>query len=226
MTDADEAAEALILRGLATLMPGVPVVSEEQAGGVPAARGEPLFVLVDPLDGTREFIAGSTEFTVNLAIVADGVPVVGLVAAPALGLLWRGLATRGAQRMACGEPEGAVPISTRAWPAERALALVSRSHLDAASTALLDRFEPLGRAPCGSSLKFCRLAEGAADIYPRLAATSEWDIAAGHALLTAAGGSVSAPDGGPLHYGTAPDLRVAGFIACGDPVAMARIMKR
>lgn len=223
VTDADEAAEAVILKGLAMLMPGVPVISEEQASTREGARGAALFVLVDPLDGTREFVAGRDEFTVNLAIVADGVPVLGFIAAPALGLLWRGVASCGAQRMACNDPASAVPIASRAWPASGARALVSRSHLDAASMALLDRFGPLDRAPCGSSLKFCRLAEGTADIYPRLAPTSEWDIAAGHALLAAAGGAVTAPDGRALSYGMAADLRVPGFVACGDPAAHARL---
>jgi 3'(2'), 5'-bisphosphate nucleotidase len=225
VTAADEASEAILLEGLARLMPGIVVVSEEQDRHVMPAPGA-TFVLVDPLDGTREFIAGRDEFVVALGIIADGAPVAGILAAPARQLLWRGVVGRGAERLASpsgrtGEPER---IRTREWPGDSAAALVSRSHLDGASAALLDRLHVSHRQPCGSALKFCLLAEGSADIYPRLAPTSAWDVAAGHALLTAAGGTVVHADATPLLYGEGESsLRVADFCACGDPKAVARL---
>ena len=123
------------------------------------------------------------------------------------------------------DPSGAIAersaIRTRAWPAQR-VAAISRSHYDAASAEFLERFTPVTTLVFGSALKFCRLAEGAADIYPRLAPTSEWDVAAGHALLVAAGGAMTAPDGSALSYGGGNDYRVAGFVAWGDPTAVQR----
>jgi 3'(2'), 5'-bisphosphate nucleotidase len=215
VTAADEAAEAAILPGLGALR-GVPVVSEESARG--AHSGD--YLLVDPLDGTAEFLAGRDEYTVNIALVRDGAPVVGVVAAPALGLLWRG--ARGAAERLRIDPSGAIAersaIRTRAWPAQR-VAAISRSHYDAASAEFLTRVAPVTTLVCGSALKFCRLAEGAADIYPRLAPTSEWDVAAGHALVVAAGGAMTAPDGSALSYGASSDYRVPGFVAWGDPAA-------
>jgi 3'(2'), 5'-bisphosphate nucleotidase len=226
VTAADEAAEAVVLEGLSRLLPGVPVVSEERAGAL--CRSEqvlrPAFVLVDPLDGTRELVAGRDEYTVNVALVANDVPLLGVVAAPALGLIWRGAKDRGAERLGVTE-EGriagaATPIRTRAWPARDAAALVSRSHLDSNTSGLLDLFPGIVRRACGSALKFCRLAEGSADIYPRLAPTSEWDVAAGHAVLAAAGGVVLTPAGMPVAYGRpAESFRVPAFIALGDPAA-------
>jgi 3'(2'), 5'-bisphosphate nucleotidase len=220
VTDADHASEAVILDGLAQLLPGVPVISEEKLGTErpPALSGS--FILVDPLDGTREFIAGRDEYTVNVALIADGRPIAGIVSAPARGQLWRGIVGRGAERLGMDNENLSAPqpIHTRAWPQSGAVALVSRSHPDAATAALLARLPQTEAQPCGSSLKFCRIAEGAADLYPRLGPTSEWDIAAGHALVVAAGGKVSAPDGGELVYGRAPDnFRVPGFVAWGDP---------
>ena len=220
VTDADEAAEAVILDGLARLLPGVPVVAEESVAQQAPARLAGAFVLVDPLDGTKEFIAGRDEYTVNVALVRDRAPFAGLVAAPARGLLWRGVAGHGAERLAIdGESIGAPErIHVRQWPSSGAVALVSRSHRDAATEALLERLPPTSPESCGSSLKFCRVAEGTADIYPRLGPTSEWDIAAGHALVVAAGGLVTAPDGGPLAYGNGDrKFLVSGFIAWGDP---------
>lgn len=217
VTAADEAAEATILAGLARMLPAVPAVSEERAA--PAVGLDSVFILVDPLDGTREFIAGRAEFTVNIAVVISGIPVAGVVAAPALGLLWRGARDQGAERLGfeagnIGEPTA---ITTRRWPAANPIALVSRSHLDADSIAWLGRLPGIVRQPCGSSLKFCRLAEGAADIYPRLAPTCEWDVAAGHALLAAAGGTVLTRDGQSLRYGNAAGaFRLPAFVACGD----------
>lgn len=217
VTEADEAADAVLGEGLARLLPGIPVVSEE--GPRPAGALGAAFILVDPLDGTREFIAGRAEYTVNVAVIIDGRPVLGIVAAPALGLLWRGAAGASAERLTLDPAEGlgrAEPIHTRAR-ADGFVALVSRSHLDPRSAELLARLPVAETLACGSSLKFCRIAEASADLYPRLAPTSEWDIAAGDAVLTAAGGIVLGLDGAPLRYGhVAEGFRVPGFVAWGD----------
>jgi len=220
VTDADEAVEAVILDGLAKLLPELPVVAEERvASQAPPPLGG-TFVLVDPLDGTKEFIAGRDEYTVNLGIVSNSAPVAGIIAAPAQRRLWRGVVGFGAERLAlAGGDFGAVEnIHTRAWPSAGAVALVSRSHRDPATQPLLSRLPVAATESCGSSLKFCRVAEGSADVYPRFGSTSEWDIAAGHALVVAAGGAVAAPDGRPLAYGRSEtNFRVPGFIAWGDP---------
>jgi 3'(2'), 5'-bisphosphate nucleotidase len=226
VTAADEAAEAVLLEGLARLMPGVPVVSEEQvAAGHAPALGD-LFVLVDPLDGTREFVDGHDEFTVNVAVIVAGAPVAGLVGVPAQARIWRGLAGGGAERVV---GDLGTPIRARPWPGAEAVGLASRSHLDPASAALLARLG-LTPTPCGSALKFCRLAEGAADVYARLAPTSQWDIAAGHAVLAAAGGVVACPDGSNISYGdggnsgAAPRFGVPAFVACGDPALLPMLV--
>jgi 3'(2'), 5'-bisphosphate nucleotidase len=220
VTDADEAAEEEILRGLARLLPGMPVVAEESLGRQAARAPVGTFVLVDALDGTKEFVAGRHEYTVNVALISARTPIAGVVAAPGRGLLWRGIVGHGAERLAMDGGTAGAPerIKVRQWPSSGAVALVSRSHDDAATEALLERLPPTQRESCGSSLKFCRLAEGTADLYPRLGPTSEWDIAAGHALVVAAGGMVTAPDGGPLAYGNADrKFVVRGFVAWGDP---------
>jgi 3'(2'), 5'-bisphosphate nucleotidase len=225
VTAADEAAQAIILQRLAEVLPGIAVVSEEAGGGRTVIGSE--FLLVDPLDGTVEFLAGRDEYTVNIALVRDGIPAVGVVAAPALGLLWRGCAD-GAERLRFSPDGGqrdADPINTRPWP-DTPVAAVSRSHLDAASTAFLVRVGAVETVAHGSAIKFCRLAEGMIDIYPRLAPTSEWDVAAGHALITAAGGIVTTPEGRPLTYGRAAEgFRVPGFLAWGDAAAAQRITR-
>ena len=226
VTAADEASEAEILHGLARLLPGVPVVSEEMAGDkAPPALGR-SFVMVDPLDGTKEFLAGSDQFTVNLAIVTGGVPIAGIVAAPNRGQLWRGLIGDNAERLRL-LPDGAdqpQPIHTRRWPSQGAVAAVSRSHFDATTDAFLARLGPITRQPSGSAIKFCQIAEGAVDVYPRLATTCEWDVAAGHALVVAAGGIVTTPQGLTLPYGrVAENFRVPAFIAWGDPAKAAAI---
>jgi 3'(2'), 5'-bisphosphate nucleotidase len=229
---ADEAANAVILAGLARLVPDVPVVSEEEQAK--PSELEPLeagFILVDPLDGTREFLAGRDEFTVNIALVSGGKPVIGIIAAPALGLVWRGIAGHGAERLDLAA--GAAPrqasqrtaIHTRRRPAAGFTVLHSRSHFDARTDAFLNRLPVAARAPCGSSLKFVRIAEGGADLYARLAPTCEWDVAAGHAVLAAAGGRVTAADGGDLAYGGAPGFRIPGFVAWGDPGAIDAVLK-
>jgi 3'(2'), 5'-bisphosphate nucleotidase len=224
VTAADMAAQAAIQRELARLAPGLPVVSEEAQGDWPDEIPRD-FLLVDPLDGTAEFIAGRTEYTVNIALVRDGIPIAGVVAAPALGLLWRAAMGHGAERLRFFEGNISAPemIRTRRWPEGERIAAVSRSHFDPASAAFLERIAPVKTIEAGSALKFCRVAEGAADVYPRLAPTSEWDIAAGHALVVAAGGAVVAPDGGKLRYGRVGErFRVPGFIAWCDGAAAPR----
>ncbi len=230
VTAADHAAEAVILEVLARELPGVPVVSEEAAGHSPPARLPDSFILVDPLDGTRELVAGRDEFTVNVALVTGGRPVLGIVAAPALAMLWRAAEGSPAERLRLspGAPAGAAherrAIRCRPLPSEGLIAAVSRSHLDARTQALLSRLPRVGRIVSGSALKFCRIAEGAADLYPRLAPTCEWDVAAGHAVLTAAGGMVAAPEGASLRYGRiAENFRIPAFIAWGDPSGPARL---
>jgi len=230
VTAADHAAEAVILDALARLLPGMCIVSEEAAGRAPPQRIPDSFVLVDPLDGTREFIAGRDEFTINLAIVADGRPRLGIVAAPAHGLLWRGLEGRGAERLRLspGAPASAAqarsPIRTRPAPPSGLIAAISRSHLDPQTQAYLARLPISDRRACGSAVKFCQVAEGCADVYARLSPTCEWDVAAGHAVLAAAGGVVNTPEGAPVSYGRmAENFGVPAFIAWGDPSAAARL---
>lgn len=228
ITRADEVAHAAIIEGLARVTPDIPVISEEAVATWKDGTPPDEFLLIDPLDGTVEFLAGRLEYTVNIALVRRGTPVVGLIAAPALGLLWRGTIGHGAERLhfAMGQPQRQpARIHTRSWPPDERVAAVSRSHFDPASRAFLERVAPVRPLAAGSALKFCRLAEGAIDIYPRLAPTSEWDVAAGHALVAAAGGTVFAPDGGALRYGKAGEgFRVPGFVAWGDPAAARQIL--
>ena len=230
VTAADEAAEAVILEALGRLLPGMCIVSEEAAGRACPDRLPDSFVLVDPLDGTRELVAGRDEFTINIAIVRGGCPRLGIVAAPAQGLLWRGIEGRGAERLRLspGAPASAAQarnaIRTRRAPDTGLVAAVSRSHLDPRTEALLARLPVADRHACGSAVKFCQLAEGSADVYPRLSPTCEWDVAAGHAVLAAAGGLVTTAAGTPLSYGrVAESFRVPAFIAWGDPSAAARL---
>lgn len=212
VTEADERAEAVILAGLARLTPDVPVVAEEAvaAGRIPAIGRR--FWLVDPLDGTKEFIKRNGEFTVNVALVEDGKPVLGVVQAPAIGELYAGAEGLGAL---IETAEGRRPIMCRTVPEVGLTVLASRSHGDAAA---LDTFlagrKVASIAGAGSSLKLCRIAAGAADLYPRLGRTMEWDIAAGHAVLAAAGGAVETLDGAPLRYGK-PGFDNPHFVARG-----------
>ena len=227
VTAADEASEAVIVEGLARLLPGIAVIAEESVDRAAAVRLDPSFVLVDPLDGTKEFLAGRDEFTVNVAIVTHGVPIAGIVAAPAQGLLWRGVVGGKAERLRLGagaaEAYDRRVIRTRPAP-DRLIAATSRSHLDQATQAFLARLPLANRFPCGSSVKFCYLAQGEADVYPRLAPTHEWDIAAGCAILAAAGGMVTDPQGGQLRFGRqAENFLVPGFIAWGDPTKTASV---
>jgi 3'(2'), 5'-bisphosphate nucleotidase len=223
VTAADEESEAIILAGLSRVLPGVPVIAEESAARSPS-RVEGSCVIVDPLDGTREFLAGRDEFTVNIGLVTGGHPIAGLISAPARGLLWRGVVGRGAERMRVRWNEGLESASerrairARTAPEDGLIAAVSRSHLDPQSEAFLSRFRVARRYGCGSSIKFCHIAQGDADIYPRFAPTSEWDIAAGCAILTAAGGIATDPAGGVLRFADGkPKFLVPGFIAWADP---------
>ncbi|HKS85678.1 MAG TPA: 3'(2'),5'-bisphosphate nucleotidase CysQ [Pseudolabrys sp.] len=226
VTAADEASEEIMLEDLARALPGVPVISEESANSGHAHR-HASFVIVDPLDGTREYLAGSDEFTVNLAIVSAGVPIVGIVAAPGRGQVWRGIVGIKAERLRLTPSggDGAEPIRVRPWPeASQAVATVSRSHIDPATEAFVTALGPVARVPCGSAIKFCRVAEGAADVYPRLATTCEWDVAAGHALVVAAGGIVVTPEGADMAYGRAEAaFRVPAFVAWGDSRKAAKL---
>ena len=226
VTLADERAEAIIAAELARIAPEIPLVAEEACAAGAPTRGAAQFFLVDPLDGTREFIARNGEFTVNVALIEAGVPIAGAVYAPALGRLWFAgeSATRARSRQGAElpEPDHWRPLSTRPSP-PLLMALASRSHADPNTEAFLGRL-PIGdRKSAGSSLKFCVIAEGEADVYPRFAPTMEWDTAAGDAVLRAAGGIVLAMDGAPLLYGkTATGLRNGGFVAWGDPREAAR----
>ena len=218
VTEADERAEAIILERLADVLPAVPVIAEESASrGVMPEAGR-RFVLVDPLDGTKEFLSRNGEFTVNIALVEDGRPTVGCVFAPAIDTLYAAGTT------AWREVGSArTPLATRPYPADGLIALCSRSHPDPACDAYLARLAIAGRAEAGSSLKFCRVAEGSADVYPRFGPTMEWDVAAGHAVLAAAGGSVVSPDGSAFVYGKRDaGYRNAAFVAWGrEPLARA-----
>ena len=215
VTEADEAAEAFILKALATLTPEIPVISEEAmaAGRAPDISGG-LFWLVDPLDGTKEFLSGNGEFTVNIALIRDGAPVAGVVHAPALAMTWVGAEPDGASFSQTDQPP--MPIEARGLPEAGAVVVASRRHGDVRE---LDRFladyHIEEQIEAGSSIKFCLLASGKADLYPRFGRTMEWDTAAGHAVLLAAGGSVTRADTGEaLTYGK-PGLENPHFIARG-----------
>jgi 3'(2'), 5'-bisphosphate nucleotidase len=222
VTEADMAADRVIAEGLARLKPEIQTLSEERShlARLPAAAS---FFLIDPLDGTKEFLAGRDEFTVNLALVTDGVPLLGIVGAPALGLVWRGLVGRGAERLVISSAASSpVPIHTRTLPAAGRpwVAAVSRSHGDERTEAFIDGRPGGLRKSLGSAIKFCRVAEGEVDIYPRLSPTCEWDVAAGHAVVTAAGGKVTDSTGAALRFGAGrKDFIVPEFIAWGDPAA-------
>jgi len=214
VTAADEAAEAIILPALAEVARDIPTVAEEAAsrGGLPEIDRAERFFLVDPLDGTREFLAGSGEFTVNIGLIEEGRPILGVVHLPVLGTTYAG-GPEGATLAAAGEAPR--PISARPKPQDGVIVLASRSHNDDDE---LDRYlaelHVARRIAAGSSLKFCRIAEGLGDLYPRFGRTMEWDTAAGHAVLAAAGGSVTLLSGEPLAYGK-PGFVNPDFIARG-----------
>lgn len=214
VTEADRRGETLILEHLARAFPGVPVVSEEDASefGTPDSIG-PRFFLVDPLDGTKAFVRGDPSFTVNIGLIVDRRPVAGAVNCPPTGETWftdRGVTMK---RRLGG---AAQRVRVRAWPEGAAVALISHTMKDEHRAQLMADFACNDTLAMDSSIKFCRLAEGGADVYPRHGPTMEWDIAAGHAVLEAAGGSVLGLDGSPFGYGKADvGFRNPGFIARG-----------
>jgi 3'(2'), 5'-bisphosphate nucleotidase len=199
VTEADRAAEQLILAALAKAAPGVPVIAEEEvaAGRIPAH--DDTYFLVDPLDGTKEFVRGGDDYTVNIGLISGGQPVLGIVLAPEQGRMHGGIVGEGAWVL--NGSGGRQVIRTREL-GEEMVAVASKSHFTQNTADYLDSIcKGCGHVGIGSSLKFCILAEGRADIYPRLGPTSEWDTAAGHAVLLAAGGQCDGPDGQPLRYG-------------------------
>lgn len=219
VTAADAAGEAVILDALARLAPDIPVVAEEEAsaGRIPDTDG--IFFLVDPLDGTKEFVSRNGDFTVNIALIEDHAPSLGVVFTPVEGRLFAGDVQMGLAWSATVDPLGAIgaaePLRIRTAPTDGLAAVASRSHNSHATEAYLDQFDVASRVSRGSSLKICMVACGEADLYPRLAPTMEWDIAAGDAVLRAAGGMLSAPDGCPMSYGK-PRFFNPGFVAAGD----------
>ncbi|MBF0560511.1 MAG: 3'(2'),5'-bisphosphate nucleotidase CysQ [Alphaproteobacteria bacterium] len=214
VTAADHAAEAVILAGLRRLTPDIPVVAEEEAaaGRVPDI-GNDRFWLVDPLDGTREFIKRNGEFTVNIALIEEGYPVLGVVYAPAVDCFYAAVGPGSAVIRVRGETRA---IQVRSPSADGVVVVASRSHGDPAQLeAFLKDYTVKALAMTGSSLKFCLVASGQADLYPRFGRTMEWDTAAGHAVLLAAGGDVRTVDGETLRYGK-PGFENPCFIASGE----------
>jgi 3'(2'), 5'-bisphosphate nucleotidase len=217
VTAADHASEAVILARLAAAAPSIPIIAEEQvaAGRVPQIGTQ--FFLVDPLDGTKEFVQRRGDFTVNIALVRDGTPQLGVVYAPAKSRLFAGdVAARRAFRSEQSPDEDPVAghsqIRVRTPPAAGLTVVASRSHLNAETDQYLRRLKISKLVSVGSSLKFCLVAAGEADVYPRLGPTMEWDTAAGQAVLAAAGGTVINLDGSPFRYGK-PGFRNPSFIA-------------
>lgn len=221
LTEADLASHRALVDGLARLSPTLPVVSEE--GGLPAFEERttwPAYWLIDPLDGTKEFIARNGEFTVNLALIERGRPTLGVVGVPAREQIFLGdVETRVARRL---DAQGSRDLRARTYAGSRATIVASRRHggerLEGALKALEQAHGPLDLKNVGSALKLCLLAEGEADIYPRLAPTSEWDTAAAQAVLEAAGGAVLQLDGTPVVYNKA-DILNPEFVAVADPAA-------
>jgi 3'(2'), 5'-bisphosphate nucleotidase len=230
VTQADALGEAIILRALTEILPGVPVIAEEQvaAGHIPEVDG--MFLLVDPLDGTKEFVQRRGDFTVNIALVENHAPTLGVVYAPVERRLFAGDAARGLAWSASVDEGGAIGPHTamriRDLPAGGLSAVASRSHDTPETRDYLAQFDVADRVSRGSSLKICMVAEGDADLYPRLAPTCEWDIAAGDAVLRAAGGKLLAPDGSVMRYGK-PGFFNPGFVAAGDidPPPIAPFLK-
>ena len=215
VTEADRAGEILILQRLAEVFPGVPTVSEEHASefGAPEDIG-PRFFLVDPVDGTKAFVRGDPNFTVNIGLIENGVPVAGAIVAPATGEAWFTTSDGVLKRLSPGDVETKAKV--RAWPKGEAVALVSHTMKAERAAELAAEYGFDQRTPMDSSIKMCRIAEGSADIYPRHGPTMEWDTAAGHAILIAAGGKFTAPDGGPFVYGKADQgFRNGWFVARG-----------
>ena len=214
VTEADRAVDAFLAPHLARLFPGIPVVTEEQADSHGQVITGPFF-LVDPIDGTKEFIARTGEFTINVALIEEGRPVAGIVSAPALERIFVGVTGKGAFEIAADGAQRRLAV--RPCAADMT-AVASRSHNTPATDAFLETNRITERVSAGSSLKFCLLAAGEADVYPRFGPTMEWDTAAGHAVLAAAGGMVLLEGGDPLAYGK-PGYRNPDFIACSPDAA-------
>ena len=222
VTAADLAAHGVIVAGLAALTPDIPVLSEESADACFAARHAwTRYWLVDPLDGTREFVKKNGEFSVNIALVDAGEAVFGVIQQPVGGVVWHGGAACGAYRR---DAEGERAISTRRPPAPPLVIAASRSHRDARTDAVIARFPGAEVLGLGSSLKFCRIAEGLLDLYPRFGPTSEWDTAAGQAILEGAGGTLLDPRGRPFRYNQRETLLNGDFVASGDPALAHAIL--
>lgn len=211
VTQADMDAHHSILGNLAPLTPQIPIISEESASHHLPEHTE-RFWLVDPLDGTKSFIRREDEFTVNIALIHQGSPILGVIYVPAQSVLYAGIQGEGAFRQHEGREREA--IETRPVPEIGFEAVVSLSHLDQTTKSFLQNYRIASRVQAASSLKFCRVAEGAADMYPRFGPTMEWDTAAGHAIVLAAGGRVETPEGEPFTYG-ACDFRNGPFVAWG-----------
>lgn len=225
VTEADLAANSILIDGLSRLVPNVVVVSEECPKTVDRSHLQSLF-LVDPLDGTKEFIAGRNEYTVNVALVAGDIPLLGIISAPALGTLWRGVVGCGAERLTLRDGVRHSPraIQTRRHPRGKPCSVVvSRSHIDTRTAAMIRAQGDVVRSRVGSALKFARVAEGGIDAYPRLSPTMEWDVAAGHAIVTAAGGVVTDSSGEPIKFGRMQSgFVIPELIAWGDPASVRR----
>jgi 3'(2'), 5'-bisphosphate nucleotidase len=232
LTEADLASHHVLVEGLRALTPDVPVLSEESAAlDVAERRAWPRLWLVDPLDGTREFVKKNGEFCVCIALIDEGAPVLGVVHAPVTGVTWSAVAGEGAWRREAGGADvplgGLVPTASTAASTAASVAgsslpptlrvAASRSHLDPRTAALLERIPGAERVAMGSALKFGLLAEGRLDVYPRFGPTSEWDTAAGQCLVEAVGGAVLDLDGRPLRYNRRDTLLNGDFIALRDP---------
>jgi 3'(2'), 5'-bisphosphate nucleotidase len=221
LTLADLASHHIIMKGLALLTPDIPVVSEEDNQSLIHRKPQGCFWLIDPLDGTKEFLARQGEFTVNIALIEEGQPVWGVVYAPAMHqLFWGGQAFGSFRQDASGTAP--LAVSPPAKPENLLRAVVSRSHLNEKTSEFITKLGSVALIRAGSSLKFCRIAEGKADVYPRLAPTSEWDTAAAQAVIEGAGGHVYNIHGDRLHYGK-PDVLNPGFIAASVPLAQLNL---
>ena len=223
VTEADRAAEAVIAAALAEIVPNIPVIAEEAAyeGRVPETGAE--FFLVDPLDGTKEFVKGGNDFTVNIGLIRNGAPALGVILLPETGKLFWGVVGAGAWRALV--VDGAVterqPVRVRAAPNGGIAVVASRSHRTPATDAYIGRYDVEKLVSAGSSMKFCVVASGKADLYPRMGTTMQWDTAAGDAILRAAGGTVVTIDGKPFTYGPkggagAEAYKNPWFIAAGS----------
>jgi len=214
VTAADEAANSYIVAAITNLKPAMPIIAEESIGSEESINSEDgPFWLVDPLDGTKEFIAGRDEFTVNIALITNAIPTLGVIYLPAQDCIYWGQTGKGAFK-AHGN-QNPIQIHTKQTPARGATVVGSRSHSNTQTEEWLSEQKIVSFQPAGSSLKFCKVAEGSADLYPRFGRTMEWDTAAGHAILLAAGGRVETTTGAPLTYGK-PHFENPHFLARGS----------